>query len=302
MRRSYSFAAAVVIFIGLLSLHYVIQRNIDIRSSGLNKGSVDYILPPEYIEAISLGYRPLIADLMWLRVIQYMGSTGREYESPWLYNALMIVTTMDPRFREAYVDGGVWLSSIMDMGDEAQTLLTAGLTVFPRDWEMCFLMGFNYFFYYRDFAKASEYIARAASLPGSLSFLQDLAVRLYAKAGDPQVAVDFLSHLYQRAPDDETKEKLGQKLKQAIVERDLQGIETAVKKFTVRTGRTPRSLTELVQTGLMYSVPVEPYGGTYYISGDGKAMTTTPVERLKLYEIQRPERIEKKYPWLRKKR
>lgn len=293
------YAVIFLIIFCLFSLNYRLQLLIDEKRVFRGQEVVGYIFPLEYVKTLSLGYDLMFSDILWLKTIQYVASF-KGHESSWLAFALKMTASLDPKFRQVYTCGAVWLSIVADMGKESNELLAKGIAVYSEDWEMEFLTGFNDFYYFRDYRGAADHLFRASALPGHLPFLPQLASRMYAQAEEPQLAVEFLHQMYKKAPDDETKKNIEERLKEAIVERDLQRLEKVAKKYKGVIHRKPRTLQELIVTGIISDIPVEPFGGKYYLDEHGDPKTTSHVERIRVYEVQRPEWILKKYPDLRK--
>jgi hypothetical protein len=176
---------------------------------------------------MSLGFRSVLADALWVKAIGYFGGhslTDKEY--PWLYHILDQVTTLDPPFRQPYVFGGVVLA--VESGSPAQStaLLRKGMTYYPGDWLFPFYVGFNHFYYFQDPAKAAEYIQVAATLPGHPEYLPRLAASLLTKAGRLEAAISFLETVAENTEDEGTRSGLYQKirdLRAGKIPKGLQG-------------------------------------------------------------------------------
>ena len=79
---------------------YAIQINIEIHK-GIAQRVEEFMLLPngEYLKPLTLGYEQLVGDIIWLSAIQVIGDkvvTPMGYE--WVYHALDVVTTLDPKF------------------------------------------------------------------------------------------------------------------------------------------------------------------------------------------------------------
>ncbi|MBI5197281.1 MAG: tetratricopeptide repeat protein, partial [Nitrospirae bacterium] len=163
----------------------------------------------EFLKPAVLGFEQLAADLLWLRVIQVIGEetvTPKGYA--WIYNALDVVTTLDPKFDYAYQMGGIILSVLGKVPEKANALLLKGMKENPNVWQIPFYIGFNDFFYRDDYASAAKYMARASMLPGHPSYLPRLAARLYIQAGDPNTALEFLDRMIRETKDEKIREAL----------------------------------------------------------------------------------------------
>jgi len=243
-----------------------------------------YLPDGEYLKVASLGYRELVADILWIQAIQVMGERKvSETAGHWLYRALDIITTVDPKFVRVYQAGGLALTTLVVLPEESNRLLKKGMLHNPGEWELPFLLGINYYFELYDDAKAAEYISQASRLPRAPQILSTLAANLYVSAKSPQQAVDLLSAVYQTTTDEKAKQLLEQRLKVVIVERDLQLLEQAIERYRGLHGRLPDGIDDLVGPGLLRELPIEPSGGRYlYDSRTGSVSSSELAERPKM--------------------
>jgi len=72
--------------------------------------------------------------------------------------------------------------------------------------------------------------------------------------------------------------------RRVIVERDIIYLERKVREFEKLFGRKPVSLEELLERRLIERLPLEPFGGYYYLDRQsGEVKSSRVKERLKLY-------------------
>ena len=129
----------------------------------------------------------------------------------------------------------------------------------------------------------NEAMAKAANLPGAPEALARLAAKLFVSAKSPQQAVDFLSRVYEETADENVKKLLEIRLKESIVERDLQILEDAVRRYLDKYSRRPNHLEELVGPGLLSALPHEPFGGRYlYEPAKGTVRSSEVKERMRI--------------------
>ena len=176
---------------------------------------------------MSLGYRNVLADALWVKAIAYFGGhtlTDREY--PWLYHILDKVSSLDPLFHHAYTFGGVVLA--VEKGSPAQSiaLLRKGMDYYPGDWRLPFYIGLNSFYYLKDPVTAADYILVAATLPGHPQYLPRLAASLLTRSGRLEAAVAFLTTVAENTEEDYVRRGLYQKiqdLQAGIIPERLEG-------------------------------------------------------------------------------
>ncbi|HEX5550713.1 MAG TPA: hypothetical protein VFX36_07770 [Nitrospira sp.] len=241
-----------------------------------------YLPEAEYLKIASLGYREMIADLLWIQSIQVMGEKKvSESSGRWLYRALDIITTLDTKFVRAYEAGGLALTTLVVLPEQSNQLMMKGMQHNPTEWKLPFLIGINYYYELYDDAKAAEYISQASRLPGAPSSLSTLAANLYVSGHSPQQAVDLLAALYEKATDESAKKLLEIRLKIVLTERDLYILEQAIDRYRRQHGQYPPKLESLVGTGLLPALPVEPSGGLYlYDAKTGAVSSSEMTERL----------------------
>lgn len=288
-------SVVVLLVFGLLALIISLQQNLDYRidSHAVKVEELSQLPRGEYLKPALLGYQHLGADLLWLRLLQVWGkkqNTDREYE--WMYHVLDVITTLDPRYAYAYYVGGVALISYESQAELSNRLLEKGHHANPGEWNLPFLLGHNHYFALGDAAKGAEYIGRAARTPGAPDFLSGLATRMYAESGNPDVALEFLGALWRENPNVAAREKLEVRAKEVMIERDLRLLESAAQQYRDKQRRYPNTLSELVISGYLASLPQEPFGGVYELdSKTGKVRSSTHPDRLKVFRLDKQGRI-----------
>lgn len=262
-----------------------VQVQLDEARAGVPKlQRLSYLPDGTVLKIASLGYREVVADFVWLQVIQAMGDKHVSKEvGQWIYRALDVVTTLDPKFVRAYEAGGHALCTIVFMPEESSRLLEKGILQNPQEWRLPFLLGINYYFEFGDNQKAAEAMAVAARVPGSPDIVARFAARMLVSAKSPQQAVDLLAKVYEDTSDENVRRLLEQRLREAIVERDLYQLEEAIGRFHAQHAERPARLEQLVQEGLLRALPQEPFGGRYlYDAGTGEVRSSEVMERMRL--------------------
>lgn len=275
----------------MVSLQRELDRRLD--RTMIQAEQLRALPPAKYLKPGLLGYHHLGADLLWLRLVQIVGkrsNTGQEYE--WLYHALDVITDMDPQYDYAYQVGGIVLTHLANRVDLSNKLLMKGLEPNPAVWQIPFYIGFNYYFYLHDPGNAADYIARASRIPGPPPFMALMATQLYAEAGNPETALNFLMAIRSQAPEGEIKEQLETRIMEVTIERDIRALEEGVSSYREREGHLPHTLRDLLRAGDISALPPEPFGGEYRLDTRTGAITSsTHPERLHVY---RREEIGKK--------
>jgi hypothetical protein len=236
----------------------------------------------------SLGYQGVVADFLWIQAVQAMGEKKVSEEAGrWIYRALDVVTTLDPKFVLAYEAGGLALCTLVVLPEESNALLEKGMKHNPQVWQLPFYMGINFYFEFGDDAKAAEYVDRAARLPAAPAYLSGLAARLYVSAKEPQNAVELIASLYEQTEDGEVRQVLEQRLKEAIVERDLQVLEEGIRRYRNRFSHQPDQLEDLVAQGVLSTLPRDPFGGSYLYNPSTQVVSSSSVKERMTMKVRR---------------
>ncbi len=236
-----------------------------------------------------LGYGTLAADVVWLQAIQYIADRTRAGAPlDGLYAFLDAATELDPKYQVVYYLGGTALVALDRRPGEAVLLLEKGRRALPDDWQIPYLLGYTYLFYYQDYAAAARYIEDAASKVGRPTYLTDLAARLHAEAGSPEAALAFLDRMRRQVDDPAVRVQIERRMAEVVVDRDLRAIDAASARFRAERGRPPETVGELVRAGFLEAVPEEPFGGRYLIDPEtGLASSSSGHGRLKIYKPPR---------------
>lgn len=276
-----------LIFLLFIASIFLLQRRIDSYKGRAEKIEALRLLPPgRYIRPLTLGYNQMAADLIWLKAIQLIGEKEISPEGyDWIYHVLNVVTDLDPKFDYAYQVGGVVLATLGDQFDKSNALLEKGLKENPKVWQIPFYLGFNHFFYLKDYKRAADYMSIASQLPGSPRYVPFLASRLYTQAKDPDTGMKFLSRVYENTRDERIRAEIEVRIKELKVEKDLQILEEAAAKYKEKYGNEPAILDYLVKEGFIQEIPEEPFDGYYYVDPKTREIkSSSSKERLKVHD------------------
>jgi hypothetical protein len=96
--------------------------------------------------------------------------------------------------------------------------------------------------------------------------------------------------MYEQTSDENIKHVLEQRLKEVVVERDLQLLEEAISRYRKLHKRVPARLEDLVGPGLLRALPREPFGGHYLYDPQTQAVRSSEMkERLQVYGKRRAQ-------------
>ena len=255
-------AISLVVGIALLALASGLSLRLA-EARGAKPYDVLHVPSGAAARVASLGHHTFVSDLYWLSAVQYIGEP-RADQRGWdkLLPLLEVVTDLDPRHGYAYQTGGIVLSAAGRF-DESNALLEKGLEKGPPWWTFPYYLAFNHWFYLGDYATGARYAEIAARKPGASANISQLAVSLASKSGTPEQAIALIEELRRTVKDDSTAARLDEQLKLAVLERDAQRLERAAADYAARTGLPLTDLRMLVVSGLLPSIPPDPFGGEY---------------------------------------
>ena len=201
--------------VALLLVQGLLQVNFEKRHPDRRVENLLYLPSGEHLKVMSLGFRTLMADALWVKAIGYFGGHRlADQEYPWLHHIL-----------HPYLFGGLVLSVEGGDPEKAIALLRKAMYHYPGDWRFPFYIGFNYFSYLKDPAAAAEYLQVAATLPGHPEYLPRLAASLLTKAGRVEAAIAFLATLARNTRDEGVRAGLHQKIESLRAGKIPDGLE-----------------------------------------------------------------------------
>ena len=164
-----------------------------------------WLLLPEarYLKPMLLGFHGAAADLLWIQIVQYVGThVETDMKFPQLAKALDLATSLDPPFLEPYRFGGLYVLYLARQPEAGVSLLEKGAAANPDRWELPHDLGRYYYLERRDYPRALVWWQRAAKLPGRPDYLPRFVARLYAKTGHEETALELWLDLYRTAQND----------------------------------------------------------------------------------------------------
>jgi len=249
-----------------------VQNRIDTLLAGTAPDQdVLYFGSPAAMQRLSLGYRSFVADIYWMRAIQYYGRREEADRRPVRYKNLFalldITTTLDPDLTDAYRAGSTFLAEPDPAGAgqpyEAVRLLDKGIGLHPQDWRYPFDKGFIYFWFLKDFRKAGEIWLEASRIEDAPAWMPGLAAMSMSKGGAMETARSLWQRQYQQSNRADVRDNALNHLRSIQVAEDLWTLEYLIQKYLKKRGILPWKLEDLVREGLAQRIPLDPLGMPY---------------------------------------
>lgn len=174
----------------------------------------------QFLQEAALGYNEAVADIAWIRTIQYYGEhkkTDQRFDL--MFHLCDVITDLDPKFEEPYVFGSFVLFTDAGRPRDGLRLLRKGALAYPDSWKLNFELGFVYYIGYKDYVAASRYFSRAASAEGAPHYAKSFAAYMADKSGSPEASMLLWLQLAESTDNPvikETAEKNAARLKEEI--------------------------------------------------------------------------------------
>jgi tetratricopeptide (TPR) repeat protein len=230
-----------------------------------------YITDGRVMRRAALSYHAVLADLYWIRALQYYGrerlkpASQRGYEL--LYPLLDLTTTLDPRFTVGYRFGAIFLSEPHPGGagrpDQAIALLQKGIAANPNKWDYYHDVGFIYYWNLHDYRNAAEWFRRGGALPGAPWWLKTYAAVMLSRGGDRRASRAMWQQLAAMEENDWLQKTAQLRLLQLDAMDQIDMLERVVNEFARVTGKLPASWEQVAGLGLLRGIPLDPTGTPY---------------------------------------
>lgn len=239
-----------------------------------------YVPNETLLSYFSADFKSFVAALLVSKATMYYGGivekqTSKVVVQPPDYKGMSRLlhgaVKLDPYNMDAYYFAQSFLTWEVGQYSVANNLLDYGMKYRNWDWYLPFFAGFNYAYFLKDYAKAAEYYLKAGELSGQELHIS-LTSRYLQESGQTEHAIAYLTVMLKGTRDETARRTYRVRL---LAFQSVLDIEKARDRFLGARGRLPISMEELLHSGFLDHVPVDPYGGTFYLKSDGKVGTTS---------------------------
>jgi hypothetical protein len=251
-----------------------------------------YLPHPEILRRLSFGHEGLLADLYWLRTVQYYGGKRRDVPKQnyqLLEPLLRITTALDPEMILVYRFGAVFLSEPQPVGadkpDKGLELLDEGIRRNPAAWQLLFDKGFLYFWQLKDYRRAAEWFERGSRHPGAPEWLGGLAAFAMEHGGDLESARYLWTKQYESSGNEKMRANALAHLRSLKVDQDLWTLEVLLERYREISGQPAGSWQDLIRLRLLQSEPLDPLGNPYVLTLGGITPELSPRSAIKRFGL-----------------
>jgi hypothetical protein len=248
----------VVVLLACAGAIVPVQQLIDRRGYGVEPQDEGlYLTDGEALKRYSLGYDSLLADVYWVRAVQFFG--GKVMDNPKLLNErsqefarvhplLDVTTNLDPHFIEPYRLGGFFVHDYVDarLGLE---LFEKGVRSNPDHLAMLLDLAFIQWTN-GDCAAASETYAVAATKPGAHYWIEGLSASILSECGDYRGAIQKLEQVIATSKNERARSDALVTYKSYVALVDVRYLSKAAAAHHDRTGTWPATPQALASEAL----------------------------------------------------
>ena len=263
----------------------MVDRHFDKASRILD---VLYFGSPQAVKRLAMGYDGLLADVYWMRTVQYYGRRDQADRRASRYGnlpaLLSITATLDPRMLDVYHFGSTFLAEDEPLGAgrprEALELLDLGIERNPKEWRLQFDKGIVYFHYLKEFHSAGQAWFQGAQIEGAPEWMDALAAKALSRGGAIETAKQLWTHRLRESSRQDIRENARNHLQSIEADERRWLLEFLLMKYAGRYGSFPKQLSDMIRPDFMGSVPlVDPSGvafdydhrkGTVQVSSESK--------------------------------
>ncbi|MDY0031975.1 MAG: hypothetical protein RBT84_08500 [FCB group bacterium] len=261
------------------------QKHLDAsRQTGFDEELL-YLPNEKLLNHFTGGLDSVVADLLWLQCIQYTAEEFKgDHKYVWLNHMTDTITRLDPYFVDVYRYGGVFLAALKADNDASVNLMKRGMRHNPGAWVLPYEIAMVYLLNRKDRpdspAQAARFLHLAVATETPPQFVVDLAANI-ARQHDLDAFERAMWEDMARNSDEKMLRELAQrKLHELAIAGVCGQLAKAVELYENRHKRLPKSLGDLVSGGIIESVPDDPLGGRYVLSGREVLNTTLQDEKL----------------------
>ena len=271
-------------FIVLFGYLMLLPKYVDFLRERPVEVKLGYIPHPQVLRATVADQRLAVAQWIVTKTLFYYGTLVDKFhenviirpEFANMYRTLFAAIRIDPYNMDAYYFSQASFTWELQRIEEVNRMLEVGMQYRTWDPWIPFYMGFNYAYFLKDYEQAAVYMKKAAEITGNPLFT-NLAARYFYESAQTNLGLVFLNAMIAQAKDEIVKQtyQLRRDALLAVIT-----LEQKIAEFKEQSGHEIMDLNELVNAGLLESIPDDPYGGEFYLDESGRIRSTSKFAKL----------------------
>lgn len=280
------------------------QRQVDPGRREADAASKLLIMPSaDTLRVATMDLHAHVAVVMWVRSVLEFGERLGDWDDAawqaWFARMVDATTTLDPHWRTPFFFGGVMLRVSGNVPLSTQTFMD-GHASFPDDPYFPFSVGMNYYLHDEDFDAATEWIGRAAALPGAPDWYRMAAVAVAAGKHDRAGAIRYFQSELAVTSDPQLREGILTKIAGLQHDEFSERLTAAAIRYEAEQGVWPGHVDQLVEAGLATAIPPDPLGAAWVSdSNDRLVLSEVRWDRYRTGERRKERQM---LVWIRKGR
>lgn len=240
-----------------------------------------YVPSSKLLKPLAADHKELAGASLVFKVMMYYGGmiglaqegliATEQVDLQGMSRVLHQAVQIDPYNMDAYYLAQGFLTWNVGQIKVANELLEYGMKYRDWDWLLPYFAGFNSAYFLKDYKKAAEYYKKTGELSGYGLHI-NLAGRYMQESGQTELAIIYLTSMVKDSKNKILKQSYQTRLKAF---QEVRRIEIALERFKAEHGSLPVSVDQLVKSGYLLPIPVDPYGGLFYLNPSGKVSTTS---------------------------
>ncbi|GAB4439351.1 MAG: hypothetical protein OHK0040_10850 [bacterium] len=235
-------------------------------------------MPTPFLRIFSGEFKGIISDFLIINLSSYYGgiimekNEAIEKEFDYIYKVLKAASIIDPYYFDTYYFAQSILSWDAKNPERAIEILKTGMKNRKNDWLIPYWIGFNYYYFLKDRKEAAKYMREASQRPGASDLVASMSAIVSYEGGETEMAILFLEDMIRRTDDEFKKKKF---LIRLDALKKIRYLETALIEYKKHYLKMPSDLKDLIDKGIISSIPQDPYGGKFFIDKNGQIKTTS---------------------------
>ncbi|HUT03098.1 MAG TPA: hypothetical protein VM163_04320 [bacterium] len=233
-----------------------------------------FVPSPALVKTACLGFDNLLSDIFWLRTVRYVFNQQKGHRRfRMLKDMLAVVTGLDPYPCDVYIRGGCWLYEDAEDANDGIGFLQRGLRFVPghaaNRWQIAFHIGKCFREELHDEENATHYFEMALQMPHAPRGLIVAVAAGYQRLEKFEKAKKLWKEARDTTGDPKIRNAANRRILEIEMTQNTIGLlQQKVDAFAEAHGRSPKSLSEVVASGLLDTVPAAPLSGEYELDAD----------------------------------
>jgi hypothetical protein len=267
-----SFFKSVVLILLLLAV-VLFQIGYDAAKPTIATGAAAP-LSPGFIHAVDMGFHAGVGSFLWAgtmpEILDALFNGRMEYLADEKY-----VNAIDPKLSYPYAFTVLVLPAVSNYKDRISAALAIGnegINNADPDWRIPYYMAADYFLELKDDKNALWYYNLAAHTQGIPDYALRFSLNFGIKSNERQKTEDLWATIRDSSNDEDTKDRA-----QAYIDRlkIFDYLDAASRAYQAKYGNVPTSTAALITSGIIPSIPEDPFGFTFIINKDGTSGINT---------------------------